>query len=157
MTTQASMIVLAPAASREGSETLSAPASGELAGAVRGAPRTLLRLEGAAVLASAAVAYGELGGSWLTFALLFLLPDLSMLGYLQGPRVGAALYNAGHSYVLPALLAGVALFTRSDALLLGALVWVGHVGFDRLMGYGLKYGEAFADTHLGRIGRAPRG
>ena len=28
-------------------------------------------------------------GSWWTFAALFLVPDLSMLGYLAGPSVGA--------------------------------------------------------------------
>lgn len=130
----------------------STPAAAPIAGGVRGAPRVLLRVEGLLVLGGAIAAYAQQGGSWLWFALLFLVPDLSMLGYLHGPRVGAALYNAGHSYVAPALLAGLGIATGSHALLLGAIIWVGHVGFDRFAGYGLKYGETFFETHLGRVG-----
>ncbi|MBX3276122.1 MAG: DUF4260 domain-containing protein [Sandaracinaceae bacterium] len=124
----------------------------EPTGAVRGAPRVLLRLEGAAVLVAASLAYAALGGSWGWFAALFLVPDLSMLGYLAGPRVGAALYDAGHSTLGPAILGALAYATGASALGLVALVWVAHVGFDRALGYGLKYATSFADTHLGRLG-----
>lgn len=124
-----------------------------LGGAVRGGPQLLLRVEGALVLAAALLAYAELGGSWGRFALLFLLPDLAMLGYLAGPRVGAAAYNAAHSHVGPALLAGVSLLWAAPGLLPWVAIWVAHIGFDRMLGYGLKYATAFADTHLGRVGR----
>lgn len=123
-------------------------------GAAQGAPRVLLRLEGAAMLLAGLLAYGHLSGRWGLFALCFLLPDLSMLGYLAGPRAGAALYNAGHSYVGPALLAALGLWAPAPALLCAAALWAAHVGFDRMMGYGLKYPTAFVDTHLGRVGRA---
>ena len=85
---------------------------------------------------------------------MFLVPDVSMLGYLVGPRVGAGSYNAGHSYVGPALVAllGVSLYVH--VLLLGACIWAAHVGFDRMLGYGLKYATGFGDTHLGRRGWA---
>jgi hypothetical protein len=119
------------------------------AGAVRGAPGTLLRLEGAAALIGATLAFSGAGGRWSTFALLFLLPDLSMLGYLAGRRVGAASYNAAHSYVGAALVTAVGLASGTHGALLVACVWAAHVGFDRLLGYGLKYGTSFGDTHLG--------
>jgi hypothetical protein len=126
-------------------------------GAVSGAPLTLLRLEGAAALAGATVAYATLGGRWATFALLFLLPDLSMLGYLAGRRVGAACYNAAHSYLGPAWLAALGAALSAHVPLCVACIWAAHVGFDRLLGYGLKYGTSFGDTHLGRRGsRDPR-
>lgn len=121
--------------------------------AVHGAPRILLRLEGAAVLLAALLAYGRLDAGWWTFAALFLVPDLSMLGYLAGPRVGAALYNAGHSYLAPALLAAVA-FALDAPGLAAALIWAAHIGFDRMAGFGLKYESRFVDTHLGIVGRA---
>ncbi|MCB9594511.1 MAG: DUF4260 domain-containing protein [Sandaracinaceae bacterium] len=124
---------------------------------VDGGPRVLLRLEGALVLAAATAAYASLGGGWVLFAALFLVPDVSLLGYLAGPRIGAGVYNAGHSYLGPALLAGLGLALGASTLWLVALIWVGHVGFDRMLGYGLKHATAFADTHLGRIGRAASG
>jgi hypothetical protein len=124
-------------------------------GAVSGVPLTLLRLEGAAMLAAASVAYADLSGRWLVFASLFLLPDLSMLGYLVGRRIGAACYNAGHSYVGPAVLAGCGVVLGLHALVCVACIWVAHIGFDRLLGYGLKYGTSFGDTHLGRRGARP--
>jgi hypothetical protein len=34
-----------------------------------------------------------------------------------------------------------------------AALWALHIGVDRALGYGLKYPTAFADTHLGRVGR----
>ena len=122
--------------------------------ALAGAPRLLLRLEGGVVLAVAALAYSHSGHGCGLFALWFLVPDLSMLGYLLGPRTGSATYNAGHSYVSPALLglAGLA-FAWPVAWPL-AMIWAAHVGFDRLLGYGLKYGSAFGHTHLGRVGKA---
>lgn len=119
-----------------------------------GGPRLLLRLEGALVLGLAIAAYASQGGSWGWLAALFFVPDVVMLGYLVGPRLGAALYNAGHSYLGPALLAGVALALGAPSwVMLGALVWVGHIGFDRMMGYGLKHATSFFDTHLGRVGK----
>jgi Domain of unknown function (DUF4260) len=123
---------------------------------VRGGPRTLLRIEGALALCAGVLAYAALGGTWGWFAALFLVPDLSLLGYLAGRRVGAFVYNVGHSAIGPAILAALGWLTGATLPLLVAAIWIAHVGFDRALGYGLKYGSAFGDTHLGRIGRAPR-
>jgi hypothetical protein len=99
------------------------------------------------------VFYRALGGGWLMFGLLFLVPDLSMLGYLINRSLGAACYNAGHSYLSPGLLALVGLGLCSPIPYSLALIWVSHIGFDRLLGYGLKYPTGFGDTHLGLKGR----
>ena len=113
-------------------------------------PPILLRLEGAVILALSVLLYSINGESWLLFVLLFLVPDLSMLGYLSGPRKGAASYNLFHTYILPGLLAALGLLTESPLLVSLALVWFAHIGFDRMVGYGLKYPTGFFDTHLHR-------
>jgi hypothetical protein len=119
-------------------------------GATEGAVRVIVRTEAAVVLAAAVAAYVHLGGGWLTFALLFFVPDVALFGYLAGPRVGAAVYNALHSYIGPALL-----YLGRDWMPLAELlcmVWLAHIAFDRCLGYGLKYARGFVHTHLGRIG-----
>ncbi len=121
--------------------------------AVTGSVLTLLRLEGLAVVAVSAVLYARTGASWWLFAALWLTPDLSMLGYLVSPCWGARCYNAVHSYVVPGSLAVSALLLHVNVLLPFALIWVNHIGVDRLMGYGLKYSDGFGWTHLGRLGK----
>jgi hypothetical protein len=114
----------------------------------------LLRLEGLAAAAVSAVLYARTGASWWLFAALWLAPDLSMLGYVFSPCAGARIYNAYHNYLPPALLALTALLLNTHNLLLPvALIWANHIGVDRALGYGLKYGEGFGWTHLGRLGR----
>ena len=123
-------------------------------GTATGGIRTLLRVEGAALLAVSLGAYLWLGSEpWWLFLALLLAPDLSFLGYLSGPRVGAMAYNAAHSTVGPiVLLAGGAL-TDSGLTVSLALIWAAHIGLDRAIGYGLKYAAGFGYTHLGRIGK----
>ena len=115
--------------------------------------KQILRLESAAALVAAAVFYQLSGYSWLLFAACFLLPDLSMLGYLAGPARGAVAYNALHNYGGPLIFgAACALFGNQIGIAL-ATIWFAHIAFDRLLGYGLKLDTGFHDTHLGRIGR----
>jgi hypothetical protein len=114
-------------------------------------PAALLRSEGITMLVGSALLYWLYGGSWWMFALLLLAPDASMLGYLGGPRLGAAAYNAFHSYPLPAALAAFGLLGGFPLAPAVALVWFAHIGMDRTVGYGLKYPTAFGDTHLGRV------
>jgi hypothetical protein len=115
----------------------------------------LQRLEGAAMLGLGIVAYAWLGQSWWIFALLFLLPDLSMLGYLRGATTGMYSYNLIHTYVAPALLALLGLAVGPVAYGLAA-IWTAHIGLDRMLGYGLKHAEGFGHTHLGLVGKARR-
>jgi hypothetical protein len=121
--------------------------------AATGSVLTLLRLEGLAVAAVTAALYAQTGASWWLFAALWLTPDLSMLGYLARPCRGARIYNAVHTYVVPAVLALSGLLMHVNALLPFALIWANHIGVDRLMGYGLKYSDGFGFTHLGRLGK----
>ena len=122
--------------------------------AVGGAPRLILRLEGLALLALATAGFAHTGHSWWLYAVLFFAPDLSLAAYGGGARLGALAYNALHTTIGPAALAGTGLLVKDGTLLAIAAVWAAHIGFDRMLGYGLKYPSAFADTHLGRIGRA---
>jgi Domain of unknown function (DUF4260) len=116
--------------------------------------KAILRLEGAAALAAAVALYAQAGFSWPLFALLILAPDLAMLAYLIGPRAGAAAYNLVHTYALALPLALAGFWLSSPIALALGLIWIAHIGMDRMLGYGLKYASGFRDTHLGRIGRA---
>ena len=122
-------------------------------GAATGGVRLLLRLEGVVLFAGMTLLYGLWEGSWWVYAALFLTPDLSFAAYVVGPKTGAAVYNAAHSYLLPVALMTAGLATAAPLVLSLAMIWLAHVGFDRTLGYGLKYQTGFAFTHLGRIGR----
>ena len=111
-------------------------------------PRSFLRLEGLAVFAVAVGGYYLLGGPLWLFAVLAFAPDISMAGYLAGPQIGSWIYNIFHTYTLPIALGGLGFVTEVQIALLVALVWAGHIGADRLVGYGLKYESGFNDTHL---------
>ncbi|HVO97417.1 MAG TPA: DUF4260 domain-containing protein [Bryobacteraceae bacterium] len=115
-------------------------------------PRLLLHAEGFAVLSVSLAAYHQLNGSWLWFFLLFLWPDLFMLGYLANVRLGAVSYNLAHTEVFPVMLGAAAVFEHWERTLLFCLIWLAHIAFDRMLGYGLKYPTFFKDTHLQRVG-----
>jgi hypothetical protein len=114
-------------------------------------PRVLLRVEGAAVAGAAIALYFSEGYAWWLLLVLALAPDLSMLGYLGGPRVGAACYDAVHTYVGPVALAAVGVIAEADLAIQLALIWLTHIGVDRAVGYGLKYPTDFKDSHLQRV------
>ncbi|MGO8717778.1 MAG: DUF4260 domain-containing protein [Acidobacteriaceae bacterium] len=122
-------------------------------GAVSGATRVWLRTEGLVVLALSVLLYWNFGARWWLFAALLLVPDLSMLGYVVGRRVGRLSYNIVHSYVLPLGVAIAAIATHSVRLLPLICIWTAHIGLDRLLGYGLKVSDRFGDTHLGKLGK----
>jgi hypothetical protein len=112
-----------------------------------------LRLEAAAELSVACWLYSRIGGGWYLFAILFLVPDIGMLGYLAGPRAGAWSYNILHTFAIAAPLAMLAFATGHPMLLAIALIWCAHISFDRMVGYGLKSPVSFQTTHLGILGR----
>jgi hypothetical protein len=118
--------------------------------------RVIVRLEGAAALGIGVLLYERTGESWWLFAALFLAPDVSMLGYVVGDRFGAFLYNLFHTYVGPAALAayglaGEHIFGEFALAVPLSLVWLSHIGIDRLLGFGLKYATGFRDHHLHRV------
>jgi len=122
-------------------------------GCTTGHVRLLLRLEGLCVLITALLAYSRWGLGWGTFALYFLVPDLSFLGYLASPKVGAFAYNLAHSYLGAITCLMVGLLLPAPAVLGVGIIWCAHIGFDRALGYGLKYAKSFGYTHLGWIGK----
>lgn len=115
--------------------------------------RRILRLEGLAIAVLTAVFYARTGASWWLFAALWLVPDLSMLGYLVNACWGARIYNSVHTYVTPVTLGVCALLPGAGHLVPFALIWANHIAVDRLLGYGLKYPLGFGWTHLGHVGR----
>lgn len=122
-------------------------------GAATGGVNILLRLEGLTLFAGMVMLYAAWDGSWLVFALLFFVPDLSFLAYLSDARFGALVYNAAHSFMAPVTLLTLGFALASPLTLSIALIWLAHIGIDRALGYGLKYSAGFGFTHLGRIGR----
>lgn len=114
--------------------------------------RTWLRVEGLAVLLLALLLYRQQGGGWVLFAVLLFVPDLSMAGYLAGARLGAAAYNAVHTYTGPLALGMLSVVAASSLGVSVALIWAAHIGLDRFLGYGLKLPSGFRQTHLGEIG-----
>ena len=125
----------------------------ESTGTVTGGCRTLLRLEGLTLFVGMTMLYAVWGGSWWVYAVLFLVPDLSFAAYLAGPRAGALVYNAAHSYMAPTALMTTGFGLASPLTLSIAMIWLAHIGIDRALGYGLKYAAGFGFTHLGRIGK----
>ncbi len=115
--------------------------------------RTWLRIEGLTAFAAGVLAYGRLGGESIWLVPAFLAVDLSMVGYLRGPRLGALTYNMAHNWAVGLAVLGAGLVTGVAVVALVGAVLIAHTGADRALGYGLKLPTGFRDTHLGRIGR----
>ena len=114
-------------------------------------PRWLLHLEGAFIFALALYFYRAGHFSWGWFALLFLIPDLFMLGYLVNVKWGATSYNLVHTLSGPILLLLISYLTAKPTPAPFVRIWLAHIGFDRMLGYGLKYPTKFKDTHLRHV------
>jgi uncharacterized membrane protein len=111
---------------------------------------TILRGEGFAYLVLACAVYQYLGFSWLQFAWGFLLPDVAILVYVfASPRAGMVAYNLTHSSIGAALIGLAGVLTNDVLYWQIALIWFAHIGFDRAIGYGLKFPLGFRVTHLG--------
>ena len=126
----------------------------EVNGTATGGCRILLRLEGLTLFLGMTLLYAVWGGSWWVYFILFLVPDISMVAYLSGPKFGAMIYNAMHSYMAPMVLMVTGLGMAAPLVLSIAIIWLAHIGIDRALGFGLKYSAGFGFTHLGRIGKA---
>jgi hypothetical protein len=113
--------------------------------------KTLLKSEEAVQFLATIGLFAQLDYAWWVFPALLLLPDLSMVGYLVSPRVGAFTYNLGHHKGLALGLGVLGLELGNPALELTGLILFAHATFDRIWGYGLKYPDAFKHTHLGTL------
>lgn len=110
---------------------------------------TLLRLEELAEFLVASFLFFQLDCPGWWYAALILAPDLGMIGYLASPRVGAATYNLLHHKGIGVALAAAGWFLESTPPMMAGLIVVAHAALDRTLGYGLKYDDDFAHTHLG--------
>ena len=113
--------------------------------------KTLLKLEDAAIFIAAVVAFSQLEYVWWVYLGLFLLPDVAMVGYAAGPAAGAAAYNLAHHQGVAVGVLLLGWWLASSVLLLAGTVLLGHSAFDRVLGFGLKYPDAFAHTHFDEI------
>ncbi len=115
--------------------------------------KTTLKLEEIAMFALSIYCFAQLPYAWWWFAALFLTPDLSMLGYLVNPKVGAMGYNIFHHKGLAIAIAAIGIVLASSAVIFAGILLFAHASFDRMLGYGLKYSDSFTHTHLGYIGK----
>lgn len=115
--------------------------------------KNLLKLEALSLLGLALFLFSRLDYGWGWYALLFLTPDLSMVGYLANPRLGAWTYNLIHHKGLAVVLYVLGSLFPIPWLMFAGTLLLGHSSFDRVFGYGLKHEDAFQNTHLGRIGK----
>jgi len=113
--------------------------------------KLLLHIEGLMVLALSIYFYSYLQFSWIAFVIMLFAPDLSALGYLKNNQVGSVVYNLFHTYSIPVAIIIFSMLVHSYIFLMVSLIWVAHIGMDRMLGYGLKYPTKFQDTHLNRI------
>jgi hypothetical protein len=116
----------------------------------------ILRIESLAIFVTGVLLYLQLNGNGLWLLPLLLAPDISMIGYLGGPRLGAITYNLAHNLATALAVLAIGWFAAIAPLALAGAILIAHVGMDRTLGYGLKYQDSFHDTHLGRIGRVRR-
>lgn len=112
-----------------------------------------LRLESVGLFALGMFLFSQLAQPWWLFAALILTPDLSMLGYLGSPRVGAWTYNLVHHKAVGIGIYLVGAVMANPTLSLVGVILFAHSAMDRVFGYGLKYPDAFQHTHLGWIGK----
>ncbi len=110
-------------------------------------------MEELALFALGVIFFSTLGYSWWTFWGLLLTPDIGMLGYLMNSKVGAASYNLFHHRGIAVVVGLIGYVASIPLLTLAGTILFTHAAMDRLVGYGLKYSDNFAHTHLGLIGR----
>lgn len=115
--------------------------------------KTLVKLEALALWLFSIFLFNQLGFAWWWYLLLLLAPDLSMIGYLAGPRLGAWVYNFVHHQGVAILVYVAGVFLINPLLQLSGVILFGHSNMDRFFDYGFKHEDSFQHTHLGMIGK----
>ena len=113
---------------------------------------TLIKLEEVAMFALSIFLFSHLHFDWWWYPAFILTPDISMLGYLAGPKIGAYSYNLFHHKAIALIVLCFGILFTNELLLFSGIILFGHSSMDRIFGYGLKYTDSFHNTHLGRIG-----
>lgn len=115
--------------------------------------KLLLKLEELGMLILSIFMFSQLSYAWWWFIALILLPDIGMLGYIVNTKVGAITYNIFHHKGLAILIYFLGIYFETELLKLIGVILFGHASMDRIFGYGLKFDNAFKNTHLGEIGK----
>lgn len=114
--------------------------------------KTTLKIEELIMLFFSVYLFSNLTFNWWWYLILFLLPDISFLGYVVNNKIGAFLYNVFHHKGLAISIYMLGIYLSNEYLQLAGIILFGHSSFDRILGYGLKYTNSFNNTHLGKIG-----
>lgn len=114
--------------------------------------KTTLKLEELALFGLSIYLFTRLDFAWWYFPALILLPDIGMIGYAFGTRIGALIYNLFHHKGLAVIILLLGYWIGNDWVALIGIILFGHASMDRIFGYGLKYPDHFKNTHLGVIG-----
>lgn len=115
--------------------------------------KQLIQLEEAAMFLFSIFLFSRLSFTWWWFPVLILTPDISMIGYAAGNKIGAVVYNFFHHKAVAITIYIIGVYIQNEVLQLIGVILFGHSSMDRMMGYGLKYFEGFQFTHLGKIGK----
>lgn len=115
--------------------------------------KNILKLEELFMFAISIFAFTKLNFAWWWYPVLLFTPDLSMIGYLINPQIGAWTYNFVHFKGLGLGVYVLGIMFTNPALQLAGIILFGHSSMDRILGYGLKHSDSFQHTHLGTIGR----
>ena len=115
--------------------------------------KNLIKLEELFMFGLSIFLFAQLDYSWWWYPALLLVPDLSMIGYLVSPSMGALTYNFIHHKGLGISVLAMGIMLASQPLQLAGLILFGHSSMDRILGYGLKHSDSFQHTHLGMIGK----
>lgn len=114
--------------------------------------KSVLKLEELAMFILGIVLFSQLSYAWWWFLVLILAPDIGMFGYFVNPKLGARVYNFFHHKGLAIFSYLIGLYFEIEVLKLIGVILFAHASMDRILGYGLKYDDAFNNTHLGPIG-----
>ncbi|MDB5228000.1 MAG: hypothetical protein JWN78_2193 [Bacteroidota bacterium] len=113
--------------------------------------KNILKLEEIGMLVLSMVLFSQLHFTWWWYLVLFLAPDLSMIGYLINPMIGAYSYNFFHHKLVGIIIGLTGFYFHNEIYMLAGIIIFGHSSFDRILGNGLKYTDSFKNTHLGAI------
>lgn len=115
--------------------------------------KNLLQLEELGQFGFAIFLFTQLEFKWWLFPLCLLLPDISMVGYLINPKIGAWLYNFFHHKLLAIIVLILGFWLKIPIVGFTGIILLAHSAMDRIFGYGLKFEDDFKHTHLGLIGK----
>ena len=118
--------------------------------------KNILKLEELAMLGISIYLLYFMGAPWWCYLLLALGPDISMIGYAGGNKIGAVAYNLFHHKGIAIALFFTGWMLKDTTLMIAGIILFGHSSMDRVFGYGLKFNDGFEHTHLGMIGKAAK-